>query len=70
MVDGAVAFRELVESVETRAETAVAEAERLAGIARDNGVSGGWSALYKANASIIEDPSLIYVGQELVLPTR
>ena len=48
----------------------VAPGDSLYKIARDNGVSGGWSALYKANASIIEDPSLIYVGQELVLPTR
>jgi len=39
VVDRAVAFRELVESVESRAEAAVAEADRLAGIARDNGVA-------------------------------
>lgn len=38
VVERAVAFRELVESVEARADTAVAEAERLAGIARENGV--------------------------------
>lgn len=38
VVERAVAFRELVESVETRAEAAVAEAARVAGIARDNGV--------------------------------
>lgn len=38
VVERAVAFRELVESVEARAESAIAEAERLAGIARDNGV--------------------------------
>lgn len=38
VVERAVALRELVESVETRADTAVAEAERLAGIARANGV--------------------------------
>lgn len=39
VVERAVAFRELVESVESRADAAVAEAERLAGIARDNGVA-------------------------------
>ena len=38
VVERAVAFRELVESVETRADAAVTEAERLAGLARDNGV--------------------------------
>ena len=38
VVERAVAFRELVESVESRADTAVVEAERMAGIARDNGV--------------------------------
>lgn len=29
-----------------------------------------WSAIYEANASIISDPNLIYVGQELVIPTK
>lgn len=38
VVERAVAFRELVESVEGRADNAVAEAERLAGIAHENGV--------------------------------
>lgn len=38
VVERAVAFRELVESVESRAEAAAGEAERLAGIARENGV--------------------------------
>lgn len=37
VVERAIAFRELVESVEARADAAVAEAERMAGIARDNG---------------------------------
>ena len=38
VVERAVAFRELVESVEARADDAVAEAERMAGIAREHGV--------------------------------
>ncbi|NLD85833.1 MAG: hypothetical protein GX636_07975 [Actinomycetales bacterium] len=38
VVERAVAFRELVESVEARAQAAVAEAERYAGIARENGM--------------------------------
>ena len=38
VVERAVAFRELVESVESRAAAAAEQAERLAGIARENGV--------------------------------
>lgn len=38
VVERAVAFRELVESVETRADAAVSEAARLDDIARENGV--------------------------------
>lgn len=38
VVERAVAFRELVESVQARADAAVAEAARLDDIARDNGV--------------------------------
>lgn len=38
VVERGVAFRELVESVEARADAAAKEAERLAGIARENGV--------------------------------
>ena len=38
VVERAVAFRELVESVEQRAAAAAEQAERLAGIARENGV--------------------------------
>ncbi|KAA0919805.1 hypothetical protein [Dietzia sp. ANT_WB102] len=38
VVERGVAFRELVESVESRADTVVADAERMAGIARDNGM--------------------------------
>lgn len=39
VVDRAVAFRELVESVEARADAAAARAERLDGIAREHGVA-------------------------------
>lgn len=38
VVDRAIAFRELVESVESRAAAASEQAERLAGIAREHGV--------------------------------
>ncbi len=32
------------------------------------GVAGGWQALYAANAGVVSDPDLIYVGQTLRLP--
>ncbi|MGC5049466.1 resuscitation-promoting factor Rpf [Micrococcus porci] len=38
-------------------------------IAKTHKVAGGWKALHEANKDIIEDASMIYVGQELVLPT-
>ena len=38
-------------------------------LAKKHDVQGGWQALYEANQDIIDDPSLIYIGQELVLPT-
>jgi len=47
----------------------VTPGDSLYKIAREHGVAGGWKALYQANRDIIENPDLIYVGQELVLPT-
>lgn len=38
-------------------------------LAKKHDVQGGWQALYEANQDIIDDPTLIYIGQELVLPT-
>lgn len=37
-------------------------------IARDKGVSGGWSSLYEANRATISNPNVIRVGQVLQLP--
>jgi nucleoid-associated protein YgaU len=40
--------------------------ETLASIARAEGVSGGWQALYSMNRDRISNPNQIYVGQRLV----
>jgi LysM repeat protein len=45
----------------------VQEGDTLYKIAKANGISGGWEALYAANTSIIENPDLIYPGQQLSL---
>lgn len=37
-------------------------------IARDNGVSGGWSAIYAVNRDRVSNPNVIRVGQVLRLP--
>jgi LysM repeat protein len=37
-------------------------------IARDQGVSGGWSSLYQANRDTVSNPNVIRVGQVLRLP--
>ncbi len=42
--------------------------DTLAKIARQQGVDGGWRAVYAANRSRVSDPGLIYVGQTLQLP--
>ncbi|MGW0682858.1 NlpC/P60 family protein [Streptomyces sp. NPDC002754] len=41
----------------------------LSKIAKDQGVRGGWKALYEANKSVIgSDPNRLKVGQKLVIP--
>lgn len=46
----------------------VAAGDTLSKIAQAHGVSGGWQALYEANAATIADPVLIYPGQQIVIP--
>ena len=46
----------------------VRSGDTLTSIARANGVSGGWSALYEANRGTVSNPNLIFVGQVLQLP--
>lgn len=46
----------------------VRSGDTLTSIARANGVSGGWSALYEANRATVSNPNLIFVGQVLQLP--
>ncbi|MGY1730492.1 transglycosylase family protein [Geodermatophilus sp. SYSU D01045] len=45
----------------------VRSGDTLGKIARDQGVDGGWKALYAANSGTVSDPNRIYVGQELKL---
>lgn len=42
--------------------------DTLSGIARSQGVVGGWNALYQANTDRISNPNRIFVGQQLQLP--
>ncbi len=41
--------------------------DTLGTIAAEQGVEGGWEALYALNDDRIDDPNMIYVGQQLVL---
>jgi len=41
--------------------------DTLSLIADREGVAGGWEALYAANTDVVEDPDLIYVGEQLQL---
>lgn len=54
-------------AVKTETITVVA-GDFLYRLAKEHKVEGGWEALYEANKDIIDDPALIYIGQELVLP--
>ncbi|MBW1595775.1 transglycosylase family protein [Streptomyces sp. JJ38] len=55
---------------EPAVEYLVAAGDSLSGIAAEQGVDGGWPALYAANASVVgADPDLILPGQELQLPS-
>ncbi len=42
--------------------------DTLSVIADREGVAGGWRALYEANTDMVENPALIYVGEQLRLP--
>jgi LysM repeat protein len=41
--------------------------DTLASIAAAQGVDGGWQALWQQNRSVVSDPNLIFVGQQLAL---
>ena len=49
-------------------EYVVQAGDTLAAIAEQEGVDGGWRAVYAANQGVLSDPNLIYVGQNLQLP--
>ena len=66
VVERAVAFRELVESVESRADIAVAEAEKLAGIARDNGVASPSSPSRPSAADLAADHLAARAGDRML----
>jgi LysM repeat protein len=46
----------------------VASGDTLSKIAAANGVSGGWEAVYQANADVVPNPDLIFPGQVLRIP--
>jgi len=46
----------------------VAAGDTLSGIAQRLGVTGGWEALYSANAGTVANANLIFTGQVLQLP--
>jgi len=46
----------------------VKSGDTLEGIARAQGVDGGWRALWAANSDTVADPHRIQVGQTLVIP--
>ena len=46
----------------------VVAGDTLSKIAQAHGVDGGWHSIYEANAGSIADPTLIYPGQQIVLP--
>ena len=45
----------------------VRSGDTLSKVARANGVSGGWKALYEANKGTVKDPNQIQIGQVLTL---
>lgn len=69
VVERATAFRELVESVEVRADAAVAESERLAGIARDHGVQPP-SAVYRPTRADLAAEDLAARAGDRMLSTE
>jgi resuscitation-promoting factor RpfA len=57
-------------SVPTRTGTGsyvVKSGDTLAKIAKAQGVTGGWKALYAANRGVVEDPNLIFPGERLTV---
>ncbi|MDO5635386.1 MAG: LysM peptidoglycan-binding domain-containing protein [Micrococcus sp.] len=48
----------------------MAAGDTLTKLAEKHGIEGGWQAIHELNADTIDNPDLIFVGQELVLPTR
>ncbi|MGY1778324.1 transglycosylase family protein [Geodermatophilus sp. SYSU D00804] len=46
----------------------VRSGDTLGTIARDQGVEGGWKALWSANSGTVSNPDVIHVGQVLQLP--
>ena len=70
----AAAEKAAAERAEARRQAAqqdsvvVVAGDSLFSLANKHRIDGGWEALYQANTDIIEDPNLIYVGQELTLP--
>lgn len=46
----------------------VVAGDSLSAIAQNLGIESGWEALYAANADIVADPNLIFVGQVLNIP--
>ena len=70
----AAAEKAAAERAEARRQAAqqdtvvIAAGDTLFSLANKHRIDGGWEALYAANSSVIEDPNLIYVGQEFTLP--
>ena len=56
-------------SDETSGAYTVVAGDTLSKIAQAKGIDGGWRALYDANRDVVDDPTLIYVGEELQLPS-
>jgi LysM repeat protein len=49
-------------------EITVRKGDTLGEIAQKHDVEGGWKAIYQLNKGEIDDPNLIFVGQEINLP--
>ena len=45
----------------------VTDGDTLSEIAERYDIEGGWQALYELNRDVIQDPDLIYPGQEITL---
>ncbi|HLQ79689.1 MAG TPA: transglycosylase family protein [Brachybacterium sp.] len=55
-------------SLQTSGSYTVVAGDTLSKIAQAKGIDGGWRALYEANRDVVDDPTLIYVGEQLQLP--